>query len=146
MTQWETLELWMLEQFHEQDIDEETGTLRFIHEQLPFDNPSRAIQAYLEAQKPGGEKKKKTLFVIHRVPETRTRNAVWEAGTRAKHARSVGAQLGKDVQRRVERAIEPTLARIAEMNPRAARTTAALSKVIEGAVELLQTGAGDWSE
>jgi hypothetical protein len=95
---------------------------------------SSYIQCYLNAQT---RSKSKTLFVLRREPDTRTKTAMWHVGERAFDARGVGGQLASDMKRRISRYTEPTLVRIAEKNPRALTAAKAVGKGIEAAVELL---------
>lgn len=93
---------------------------------------SAYIDAYQEAQ---NRQDPQTLFVLHR--EGRTSTAVWHVGVRASDAREIGNQFADDVRRRVERAIEPSLTRLVQKNPRALRQAEAIGGAISAAVNLL---------
>lgn len=75
---------------------------------------SQYIQAYTNAQT---RKRSTTRYVLVRI--FRTSSAVWIIGNRTADARDLTGQFGDDIRRRIERAIEPALARIAAINPRA---------------------------
>lgn len=101
---------------------------------VPGWEATRYIQSYLDAQV---RKDSKTLFVLHRLPGTRTKNAMWHVGDRAVDARSLGSEWVSDVMRRIERFTEPTLKRIGEKNPRAVPAARAIAKSIEASLELM---------
>lgn len=76
---------------------------------------SAHIQSELSAVR---AKKSKTKYVIHR--QGRTSNSEWLVGVRAADVRSRTSQCVNDMKRTVERALEPDLARMGLLNPRAA--------------------------
>lgn len=152
-TRWGRLEQWIYEGEH----------LRFTAAEYAADvhggvipEASADIQDYLDAQRrrprvardgvvSGGSN---TLFVLHRVPGTRTRGAIWEAGVSVQDARSVGAGFADDVKRTVMRAFAPDLARIGERNSRARRQIEAqIGQVVDGALMILESASrGLWDE
>ena len=108
------------------------------------------IQAYLNAQRVRPRLDKDgnpvggsgTAYVLRRVEGTRTRNARWAVGTRAKDAKAIGSAFSDDVLARAERAFRPDLLRLAEINPRqAARTRRQVRAVLNGALVVLQEAA-----
>jgi hypothetical protein len=62
-------------------------------------------------------RRSRTQFVIHR--KGRTSNSEWLVGVRAADVRSRTSQCVSDMKRTVERALEPDLARMGLLNPRA---------------------------
>lgn len=136
-TKWERLELFLFD--HDKD-----GTDFSVREyaeaaNIEADVASAHIQDHLRAQRREGSK---TLFVLRRVPGTRTTNARWAVGARTKDARHLGMALHDDVLRKVMRAFVPDLRRIAELNPRAARATEAqIESVVSGAMKVLEAAA-----
>lgn len=100
---------------------------------------SAAIQEYLDQQR---RVKSPTLYVLRREPDTRTRNARWAVGVRAKDARLVGRSLVSDVRRKFLRAVKPDLDRIGELNPQAKRVVAAqIDSILNGAMVVLENAA-----
>jgi hypothetical protein len=92
------------------------------------------IQSYLGAQtRPDST----TLFVLTRIPGTRTKNAMYHVGERTAEARSQGKQWSNDAKRRIDRYTEPTLRRIAEKNPRSLPAARAVAKGIDASLELM---------
>ena len=87
-----------------------------------------------------------SLFVIHREPGTRTSRAVWNVGDSTANARSVGRSFYSDVEVKVMDAFQPTLLRIAERNPRAAKQVEAQIKGTTthalGLMEMAMVGLG----
>ena len=97
------------------------------------------IQSYLRAQRGS---RSKTLYVLRRLPGTRTTNARWSAGVRTKDARHIGKALADDTKRRVMRAFQPDLIRLGMLNKRAKRQVEAqISAVIDGAMAILAAAA-----
>jgi hypothetical protein len=72
------------------------------------------IQAHLTAQR---GKKSQTLYVLHRVEKTRTKNARWLVGERTKDARNVSKAFYDDVRCKVENAVVPDLERMGVIKP-----------------------------
>lgn len=111
-TRWQRLEEYLYDH-HEAGSDfsaEECAELQ----NMPNEEASADIQAYLEAQR---KPDSRTLYVLERVPGTRTRSARWMVGERTKHARAIGAGLADDVSTTVHRAFVPDLRRIGEIKP-----------------------------
>lgn len=108
---------------------------------LVFHDASRDIQAYLVAQR---SERTGTLYVLKRLPGTRTTNARWSVGVRTKDVRLIGQALHDDVRRRVMRAFAPDLHAIEHHNP-AARKNAEkrVRAVIDSALPLLEIAATD---
>lgn len=132
MTKWEQLEAWLFERrtfggdMTNEDIAE---ALDISHSEA-----SDYIQSYLDAQR---SPHSRTLYVLHRTG--RTSSAVWHVGERTADARATSHQYFDDVRHRFVRAVEPDLARIAEINPRAARKCKAIIEAVgDGAMRLLQ--------
>lgn len=132
MYNWEKFEEYLFErdllgeEFNSVAVAEDLGVSR--------KTASNLIQDYLEAQiRPTS----RTLFVLHRVPRTRTKSAMWHVGERSADGRALGSQWADDAKRRLERMIAPTLQRIAEKNPRALPAAQAVAKGIEASVELM---------
>lgn len=95
---------------------------------------TRYIQNYLNAQR---RKDSQTRYVLKR--KGRTKRAVWSVGERTRDAHSLTAQLGSDIQRRIERAIEPDIRRIATLNPRAVNPILnGITPLIDGMVQMIQ--------
>ena len=137
LTRWEMLELFL--------FDHNKAGTRLTSREYATDadiSPSEAsdrIQAYLSAQR---GPKSKTLYVLHRAPNTRTSSAEWLVGIRTKDARDIGTAFQSDVLRKVKRAFEPDLRRLAVLNPRAARLAESqISGVVEGALKVLEAAA-----
>lgn len=99
---------------------------------------SHDIQAYLyEQRKPDG--RAHALYVLRRMPGTRTRNARWAVGQRTRNVADVGRSLHSDVRRRVLRAVAPDLRQIGAINPRAAkRAERAITSIVDGALVVLE--------
>jgi hypothetical protein len=96
------------------------------------------IQSYLRAQRTGDARDGGTLFVLRRVPGTRTRMARWLVGRNKADARGVGRTFHDDVRARAMRAFRPDLLRIAELNPRQARfVESQIHATIDGALVVL---------
>jgi hypothetical protein len=132
MTKWEQFE----EYLFERDLLGEEFNHAAVAEDLCVSGKeaSLLIQSYLGAQtRPDS----KTLFVLRRVPGTRTASAMWHVGERALDGRALGEQWVDDAKRRIERYIEPSLRRIAEKNPRALPAARAVAKGIEASLELM---------
>lgn len=103
--------------------------------QLSHHEASADIQAYLYEQR---RVSSEALYVLRRVPGTRTRGARWAVGMRTHDVALVGVAFYDDVVRKAERGLEPDLRRIAEINPRAARKTRLMvSQVLGPAMQLL---------
>jgi hypothetical protein len=132
VTRWEQLEAWLFEsntfggQFTNHDVADGLG--------VSSSEASTYLQSYLDAQR---STRSRTLYVIHRTGRTST--AVWQAGVRTADVRATSNQFFDDVKVRFVRAVEPDLARIAELNPRARRKCEAIIDAVgEGAMKLLQ--------
>ena len=108
-SRWEVLEEVLI------DHDTDRFTVGEIAGWLELSNAegSLYIQAYLDAQR---RPNSNTLFVLKR--EGRTSNAIWSVGERAADMRILGDTLFADVTRKVNRAFEPDLAKLAARNPR----------------------------
>jgi hypothetical protein len=137
LTRWETLEQYLFDydkpgtDFSVYEYAEATG--------IDTIQASDHIQAYLGAQR---GVRSKTLYVLRRVPGTRTKRARWAVGIRVQDARLHGATLGDDVRRRVIRAFRPDIQRIRTLNPRSAKSVEAqIEAVIAHAVPLLEMAA-----
>jgi hypothetical protein len=129
---WEELESWLFEsntfggQFANADVAKGLGVGSYT--------ATRYIQSYLGAQR---RPKSRTLYVLHR--SDRTTRAVWHVGVRAADVRATSHQFFDDTKRRFTRALEPDLARVAALNPRARRKCEAIIEAVgEGAMRLLQ--------
>ncbi len=137
MTRWERLEVYLFD--HNKD-----GTEFRVHDyasevSLDVGEGSLDIQSYLRAQR---SPKSNTLYVLRRVPKTRTSNARWAVGVKTRDARLVGRALADDTKRRVERAFMPDLMRVRQLNPRTARRVEAqIEAVIDGAITILAAAA-----
>ncbi len=93
------------------------------------------LQAYKVAQR---SQKSKTQFMLHRVPGTRTRNAVWRAGCKKQDAVMRGRTLSSDMHTMVDDAYKPDMERIEAVNPRIAkRVNRAISAVVKNAMEAM---------
>lgn len=91
------------------------------------------LQAYLAEQR---RPKSRARFVLSR--KGRTSAAVWTIGARSKDANRIVAQFGDDVKHRILRAIEPDLARIGELNPRAVPLiTTALEPAVDSVIGMI---------
>lgn len=132
MTKWEELEEYLFErdllgeEFNQAAVVEDMG--------VTPQYASSLIQCYLDAQ---ARENSKTLFVLHRVPHTRTASAMWHVGARTAEARALGRQWVSDASRRIERYTEPTLQRIAQKEPRSLPAAKAVLKGIEASLELM---------
>jgi hypothetical protein len=132
MHKWERFEEYLFErdllgeQFNHAAVVEDLG--------VTPKEASSLIQCYLGAQL---RPKSRTLFVLYRVPRTRTSSAMWGVGERAMDARSLGTQGADDAKRRIERFTEPALERIALKNPRALPAAQAVAKGIEASLDLM---------
>lgn len=138
MTRWERLELYLFD--HDKQGTEFT-TYEYVKATgLPsLSDGSLDVQGYLAAQR---GKESRTLFVLHRVPGTRTSNTRWAVGVKSKDARDIGKALVDDTKRRVHRAFMPDLVRLKVKNPKAARLVEAqLDAVVEHAVHILAVAA-----
>lgn len=137
-TRWERLEEYLFD--HEKHGSEFTAS-EYAAE-MGFDDVSegtRDIQDYLAAQR---RKKSKTLYVMRRVPGTRTKSARWMAGVKTRDARMVGKGLADDVGRTVMRAFVPDLLAIKVRNPRAGRQAEnQIKAIVEGAMVILAAAA-----
>lgn len=97
---------------------------------------SRHIQSYLTAQR-GADATCK--YILKRQPGTRTRNAVWSIGDRARDIRVLGLGFSNDTKTKWKRAVEPDIRRIAAVNPLAARRAEILiDAVFDGALKVLE--------
>lgn len=132
MTKWEQFE----EYLFERDLLGEDFNQAAVAEDLGITGrqATSLIQCYLGAQTRANSK---TLFVLRRLPGTRTKTAMWHVGERALDARGLGAQWVDDAKRRISRYIEPSLKRIAERNPRALPAAQAVAKGIEASLDLM---------
>lgn len=138
MTRWERLEEYLFTH------DKQGTSFRASEyaDEVGFDDVEEAtadIQAYLRSQR---RPKSKTLYVLHRMPKTRTSNAKWSVGVRSKDARLIGRALADDTKRRVFRAFMPDLVRLRKLNPRASKLVEAqIGAVIDGAMVILAAAA-----
>jgi hypothetical protein len=103
-------------------------------EGLDPEEASRDIQRHLEAQRRKGSK---TLFLLQRVPGSRTSAAEWMVGARTLHVRHLQAGFFDDTLRKVQRALLPDLRRLREINPRAATRIEEGVEGLEGAMKVL---------
>jgi hypothetical protein len=92
---------------------------------------SELIQAYLAAQR---GKRINTLYVLKRMPGTRTRTAEWVVGQRSKDIKVITKAFSNDIKRRFKRAIEPDLEALAEINPNAAKSADAMINAFVGSL------------
>lgn len=151
MTRWERLE----EYLFDHDKEGTTFQVNDYVDEVGLESGaegSQDIQSYLRAQRTQPRKDKKgrdipgtgskTLYVLHRVPKTRTSTSKWSVGARTKNARLIGRTLADDTQRRVHRAFMPDLIRLRKLNPRAAKQVEAqINAVIGGAMVILAAAA-----
>jgi hypothetical protein len=93
------------------------------------------VQAYGTAQRK--KRDPKPQYTQYRAAGTRTKNALWMYGNRARDARAIHAQFAGDTRRRADEAIKPLLDHIVEQNPRAILTAAGAWKTIDGALDIL---------
>lgn len=105
---------------------------------------SHEIQRYQRAQR-GPDSK--TMYVLRRVPGTRTRSARWAAGIRTRDANMIGVTFHSDASCRVNRAVVPDWQAVVRLNPRASRrvermTTSMVDHAL-AMVELAIQGAND---
>lgn len=137
-TRWERLEAYLFD--HEKE-GSDFGVEEYVAE-MGFDEVAEGtgdIQAYLDAQR---RRDSKTLYVLRRVPGTRTRSARWAVGVRSRDARLIGAGFYDDVRRRVQRAFMPDILRIRTINPRAARRVETqINAIVDGAMKVLAAAA-----
>lgn len=132
MTRWEEFEEYL---FERDLLGEEFNSAAVAEDwKITRRQASLYIQRYLDAQ---SRPDSRTLFVLHRVPKTRTASAMWHVGERTVDARAVGRQWADDAKRRIERYTEPTLKRIAEKNARALPAAQAVLKGIEASLDLM---------
>lgn len=152
MTRWQRLEQWL----HDHG---KNGTTFTVHEYaadegFDADEASADIQAYLTAQrlqprwvedKDGSVKEvdaSKTVYVLKRMPGTRTRNAQWSVGVRTNDARLVGASFSDDVRAKVLGALMPDVKRMAALSPRTGKLVEQqLVAVVDYALPLLEMAA-----
>jgi hypothetical protein len=134
MTRWERLEAWLFDQ--DLQNGEFTAVEYAAAQGFEVEEATRDIQGYLSAQRV--RRGSQTLFVLRRVPGTRTTSSRWHVGVSVKDARAIGTGFSDDVARRALRAFEPDLLRLAERNPRAKRQVEAQVRATIGhAVEIL---------
>lgn len=94
------------------------------------------IQAHLDAQR---GPRSRTKYVLKRMAGTRTRNARWSVGERAKDVRGLGLAFSNDVKLKWMRAVEPDIRRIAAINPLAARRAEIIiDATLDGALKVLE--------
>jgi len=138
MTRWERLEEYL---FDHDKAGTDFSAYEYAKETaLPdVSEASEDIQDYLRAQR---SKKSRTLYVLHRKPDTRTSNSRWQVGVKTKDARLIGRALASDTKRRVMRAFMPDLVRLRELNPHAAkRVESQIEAVLDGAMTILAAAA-----
>ena len=93
---------------------------------------TQMIQAYLGVQRLPNSR---TLYVLYR--KGRTRAAVWHVGVRSTDMRLLSRQYLDDAKTRVIRALEPDLARMGVLNPRASQFAESIGNVVEANLQLL---------
>jgi hypothetical protein len=94
------------------------------------------IQSYLAAQR---AKTSNTLFVLKRMPGTRTANAQWAIGQRQYDAKLVTKAFSSDIKCRFMLAIEPDLNRMAAINPQAAQQAQTkINTIVNSVVPLIE--------
>jgi hypothetical protein len=106
--------------------------------EIPTRTATGLIQAYQQEQwRPDSE----TAFVIKR--QGRTRAAVWSAGVRKKDVKQVNLTFYEDMTVKARRAFQPTLERIAVLNPRQAEeVTKTIDGTLEGAFRVMRAALG----
>ncbi len=132
MNRWEDLEEFLFDN----DMDGSAFTSHELADKMDVSRPAASglIQNYLGAQT---SPKSRTLFVLTRTG--RTRSAVWHVGARSDDTRALGRQTGDDFRCRLERHIEPTLARIGQRNPRALPAARAITQGIDAGIKLMES-------
>lgn len=90
------------------------------------------IQEYKRAQNAG-----LTKMVVHRMPHTRTRNALWIFGERKKDTEEVGKKFVSDIACNFVRDIEPTLLQLGIKAPVVKTFADAIASTIDAHVKLL---------
>jgi len=145
---WERLEQYLFDH-------EKLGSNFSVHEYADAEGMDAAegsidIQNYLRAQR---GPKSKTLFVLRRMPKTRTRTARWAVGIKTKDARLVGDAFANDVRTKVMRAVRPDLLRLRTINPRTGKLAESqITALIDHMLPLLEMAAngmtppGGWPE
>jgi hypothetical protein len=126
-TRWEIMEAW-LDHWQETKGDA-PFTCQGLAHSLKISNPeaTKLIQAYLHEQ---GRLDSRTSLVIER--RGRTRSAVWTIGVRKKNMRQANTTYFDDIQVKARRSLQPTLRRIAELNPQLAKE---VEQVLDGALD-----------
>jgi hypothetical protein len=149
VTKWEKLESWFIGEIERRGLADDHWQFTFTSRELAdslgisYSSASWLIQSYLSAQRTG---RSQTLFVLKR--QGRTTKAVWSAGERSQDARERLDSFAKDAVRTIERALEPDLLRIVEINPRAKHAVAVCRATIRASlvalgVALDDDGSGD---
>ena len=135
MKRWELLEAWLFEihtfggVFTNYDVADGLG--------ITPRQATHYIQAYLAAQRGAAD----TLYVIYR--EGRTKRAVWRVGIRTADARALSHTYFDDVKVKFQRAVEPDLIRIGELNPRARRRCEQIVEAVStSAMTMLRVAVG----
>src|SRR5262245_28912709 len=120
MKRWEKTEGWFLKEIERRGLADDHWNFDFTSREMAdsvgisYSEASWYIQSYLAAQR---KPKSKTLFLLKR--EGRTSKAVWSVGERSEDVRLRLSSFTGDMVRTVERALDPDLMRIVEINPRA---------------------------
>src|SRR5215207_3876041 len=147
LSRWEKLEEYLFD--HDKTGSQFCARDYADDQDIDASEASARIQAYLHAQRnPKYRRDEGPLFVLNRVPGTRTRSARWKVGVRAANARQIGSALHDDVAARVRRALVPDLRRIAIKNPRAAKlATRQIEAIVDGAMKVLEAAvAGSYDD
>jgi hypothetical protein len=148
MHRWERLQQYLFD--HDRDNTHFTAVEYAAATGLSTEEATADIQSYLSAQripprrnKDGDEiARSATLYVLHRLPGTRTRNAQWAVGTRAANRKALGLALYDDTLRHAERAFQPDLVRLRQINPRQAKQVERqINMVLRGAMQVLRGAA-----
>jgi hypothetical protein len=143
LSRWEKLEEYLFD--HNKDGTEFTASEYAAIAEIDRPEASQRIQAYLSEQR---SIESDTLYVLHRVTDTRTRSARWQVGIKTKDARQIGTAFYSDVTARVQRAIAPDLRRIALKSPgEAKRVGRQVGSLIDAAMKVLEAAvAGAYDE
>jgi hypothetical protein len=143
---WERLEEYLFD--HEKEGSDFSAVEYANSKGFDTEEASADLQAYLREQRRSSESN--TLYVLRRVPGTRTNAARWAVGVRTKDQLLIGKAFYDDVRRKAKRAFEPDLRRIGQINPRAAkRAEDIIDSVLAGAMVVLEkaiTGVGGEDE
>ena len=127
LTRWEIMEHWL---DHWQDENGHSPfSCRDLAASMAISTPEATglIQAYQHEQT---RTKSRTQFVIER--KGRTRAAIWTVGTRKKDMQRLNRTYFDDIEVKAHRGLEPTLRRIAALNPQLAKE---VEQTLDGALQ-----------